>query len=273
MAERVDAIPIDVRHGAGGAELEIAGEQAHTHRVTGTQRTIVAGGEAGAGRLSARHRHEAGSGERRRERIDHRRVEAGRNHRHRDRTQHRADAAEIGGAARDDQRLRRLIDERAGAAEVAGPDVEQLARRRRPRHGNRARAPRRGRHHRRVEHFRDRRNARDGLGRELTERIRHRAHQPAIDVNRAAAHAGDDAGLGQRTAFEPGENQAALRTDHVPHHSKHVDLEVLELGAGKHGTADAHHAGPDLVQRQHGRLGMWCRQQDTHRQERGGKDS
>ena len=55
----------------------------------------------------------------------------------------------------------------------------------------------------------DRRDAGDGFLRERADRIRDGADQPAVDVDRAAAHAGDDAGLGQRAALEPGEDEVA----------------------------------------------------------------
>ena len=64
---------------------------------------------------------------------------------------------------------------------------------------------------RRVGHLVDRRDAGDRLLREAAERVGDRADQPSVDVDRAAAHAGDDAGLGERSAFEPRENQVALR--------------------------------------------------------------
>ena len=48
---------------------------------------------------------------------------------------------------------------------------------------------------------------------ELAERVRHGTDEPAVDVDGATAHAGNDAGLGQRTAFEPGEDEIPARAD------------------------------------------------------------
>ena len=82
---------------------------------------------------------------------------------------------------------------------------------------------------------------------ELAQRVRHGADEPAVDVDRAAAHAGNDAGVGQRAAFEPGQNQIAARADAVAQHADDVDLELVEAIALEDGAADADHAGPDLI--------------------------
>ena len=81
-----------------------------------------------------------------------------------------------------------------------------------------------------------------GFLRERADRVRDRADQPAVDVDRAAAHAGDDAGFGERPAFEPREDQVALRALDVAQHAEDVDLEVLQLGALEDRAADADHA-------------------------------
>ena len=75
------------------------------------------------------------------------------------------------------------------------------------------------------------------------------ADEAAVDVDRAAAHAGDDAGLGQRSALEPGQNQIAPRAHDVLDDAEDVGLEFLDLRAVEDGAADADHAGPDLGDR------------------------
>ena len=59
----------------------------------------------------------------------------------------------------------------------------------------------------------------------------------------------------RRPAFEPREDQIALRPLDVPQHAEDVDLEVLELGALEDGAADADHARLDLVDRHQRRGG------------------
>ena len=110
--------------------------------------------------------------------------------------------------------------------------------------------PARGRERRVGDHLRDRRDPGNRFLGELAERIRHRADEPAVDVDRAAAHAGDDAGVGQRPALEPREDQIAFRTDDVAEHAKDVDLELVEPVALEDRPADAGHAGLQLVQRE-----------------------
>ena len=79
------------------------------------------------------------------------------------------------------------------------------------------------------------------------ERIRHGADQAAVDIDRAAAHAGDDAGVGERAALEPREDQIAARADDVAQDAKDVDLELVEPIALEYRPADADHARLQLV--------------------------
>ena len=61
----------------------------------------------------------------------------------------------------------------------------------------------------RVLHLRDRRDARDRLLRKLSNRVRDRADQASVDVDRASAHALGDARLREPGALEPREDQIA----------------------------------------------------------------
>src|SRR5687768_17901836 len=47
-----------------------------------------------------------------------------------------------------------------------------------------------------------------------TQRVRHRADEASVDVDGTAAHSGDDAGVRQRSAFEPeiGRAQSELQS-------------------------------------------------------------
>ena len=93
----------------------------------------------------------------------------------------------------------------------------------------------------------NRRDARDRFLRELSERVRHGADEATVDIDRAPAHAGDHARIGERSPFELGENQVAARADDVAQHAEDVDLEILELIALKHRLADADHARFELI--------------------------
>ena len=53
---------------------------------------------------------------------------------------------------------------------------------------------------------------------------------------------GDDAGVGERAAFEPGQDEVAVRPDDVLEDAEDVDLEFLDARAVEHGPADADHA-------------------------------
>ena len=72
-------------------------------------------------------------------------------------------------------------------------------------------------------------------------------------VDRAAAHALHDAGMFQGTAGEARQDQRFLGTD-VIQNSDDLDLELFDLVAGKHRSADAAHAGADVLQRKERRL-------------------
>ena len=76
----------------------------------------------------------------------------------------------------------------------------------------------------------------------------HRAHQPAIDIDRAAAHARHDPGMFERPAREPRQDERFLGAD-VIQHAQDLDLEFVDLAARKDGPAGAAHAGLDVLQR------------------------
>jgi hypothetical protein len=108
----------------------------------------------------------------------------------------------------------------------------------------------------RVHHLVDRRNAGDGFAGKLPQRVRDGADQPAIDVHRAAAHSGDDARRGERSALEPRQDQAAAGADDVLEDAEDVDLEILDPRAFEYGPADSFHAGSDFFERQGGLAGL-----------------
>ena len=76
-----------------------------------------------------------------------------------------------------------------------------------------------------------------------------RAHQPAADIDRAAAHALHDPGMFERPAGEPRQDQGLLGPG-VIEHAQDFDLEFVDLVAGKHRPADPAHPRLDVFQRE-----------------------
>ena len=94
MAERVDAIPVDVRDGAGGAELQIAADEHHADGVARLERSFVrrfARTRAGGRRGAAATWDESLFAERAAENLGDVGLEAAHHERRRDRTQQRPD--------------------------------------------------------------------------------------------------------------------------------------------------------------------------------------
>jgi len=100
-----------------------------------------------------------------------------------------------------------------------------------------------------LEHLGDRRDPRDGLLAE-GEGIRHGAHELAVDEDRAAAHARDDAGLSQGPAFQPGQDHALLRADGVVEHAQDPNVELVDPGPFEDRSTGALHSGADVIDAQ-----------------------
>ena len=268
MAEGVDAVAVDLGDRAGRAELEVAGDERDADRIAGTQRLLrPRGGILAAG--ARHHRQESLLAERGGQRIDHRRVEAADRQRRRDRTQHRPDAGIDAGAEHLD--VGRIFRERAHPRERLAQRCAHAFRGQRHLQVDTAGlSPRRRRKRRVLDHLVDRRDARDRFLGELAERIRDGADEPAVDIDGAAAHPGNHARVGQRSAFELGENQVAARADDVAQHAEDVDLEFIEPITLEHGAADADHARLELVD------GKCCggrRNADANEEQQGGEGS
>ena len=255
MAERVDAIAVDVRDRAGAAELQIAADEHHADGVARLERTVerhLAGAHAGARRRRSGRSPARGT----RRRAGRRRpgskpditsgVAIGRS------SVPSSSAAEPGDAARRRRAAAspgRSANGRFQLSALRNAAVQVLARQRKLDAGRarpRGRAPANG-----AASVISAIGVMPAIGsfEKLPERVGHGADQPAVDVDRAAAHAGDDAGVGERTAFEPREDQVAARADDVLEHAEDVDLELLDAGAVEDGPADADHARPDLRRR------------------------
>ena len=173
-------------------------------------------------------------------------IEAAERQRRRNRTQQGPDARVQAGAA-EDLHVGRAVGKRTHPAEgLAERGAQALGRERHLQLDARGLAPR-SRKRRRLGHFIDGRDARDRFLRKLSEGIRNRADQSAVDIHGAAAHARNHAGVGQRAALEPRENQVAAGADDVAQNAKNVDLELVEPVALEDRLPDAHHPGFQLV--------------------------
>ena len=114
------------------------------------------------------------------------------------------------------------------------------------------------------DHVFDGANAGDGLLGE-GKRQGDGAGKFAVDVDGAAAHPLHHAGLPQRTAGEPRQDDGLVRTD-IIEHAEDLHLEFLDAIPGKHGASGAVHAGADVLQREEGSL---AGQSGCDRQHRG----
>ena len=279
MTERIHAVAVDMGHRAGRPERQIAADEHDADAVTRFQRSfkrLLAGMEAGG--VSA-HRDEALFAERAAEHVGDFRLEPGHHERRRDRTEQRAElrAADVGdGGHAGELRVAGSIGERSIPVQgLAEGGLEVLARERILEAHARAGGPRRVQRGR-VRHLGDRRDAGNRFLREATQRIRHGADEPVVDVHRAAAHARNDPGVGERTALQPGQDEVSLRADDVLEHAQDVRFELLDMGAVEHRVSDAHHPGTNLGnrhlnggpaqagrrQRQHGGTDAGKREQD-----------
>jgi len=90
-------------------------------------------------------------------------------------------------------------------------------------------------------------DTRDRLGCKR-KRKRDCAHEFAVHIDRASAHAGNDPGSCQRAAGKAGEDHVLLGGE-VFQNAKQFNVELLNFGPLKDRSADAFHAGPDFVDR------------------------
>ena len=254
MAEGVHPIAVHLGDRAGGAEFEIAAHQRDADGIARAQRA-----RRGRRRILLRqraaghHRQEAAIAEGAHHRIGHGGVEPAERNRRGNRTEQGADAGAHRGAA-EQLHVVGAVGERPGPREGLRQRRAKRVLAERHRQLDACRLAARSRQGRRVDHLVERGDAGDRLLRELAERVRDGADDAAVDVHRAAAHAGDDAGVGERTALEPRENQVAPRTDDVAEHAEDVDLELVEPVALEDGAPRGHHAGPEVIDREDARL-------------------
>ena len=97
-----------------------------------------------------------------------------------------------------------------------------------------------------LQHFLDGPDAGDGIF-GVGKGQRDRADQFAIDVNRAAAHALHDAGMLERSAGKPPQDQRFLRAG-IFQNAEDLNLKILDFVAVENRLADAVHARPDIFE-------------------------
>jgi hypothetical protein len=250
MAERIYAIALDVRDRTRRAEFEVAAHKRHAHGIARLERSFewffacTAGGHAAPGwhepllaecacqhvgkvRLEARHHQRRGD-----------RLQPHADFRPRD-TGNRCWSKQFGVAGTLGERavpVQRAAKGRVQALACEG-EVDVDLRGRRP--GGRKRG--------RIGHLGDRCNAGDRFLRELSERVRNGADQFTVDIDRAAAHAGNHAGRRERAALESREDQVAVGADDVLEHAEDVGFELFDARAVEDRSPDADHPWSDFV--------------------------
>jgi hypothetical protein len=98
-----------------------------------------------------------------------------------------------------------------------------------------------------LQNILDGRDARDRLFGKIAQAVGHRADELAVDVDRAAAHAGDDPALVQFRREQLGDDQVLVGSELVKD-AQHLEFEGFDGAALEDGFALAFHPGPDLRQ-------------------------
>ncbi len=78
-----------------------------------------------------------------------------------------------------------------------------------------------------LKHLLDGRDAGDGLFGELTDAVRKRTGQLAVNVDRASAHAFDDSRVLGFVAVQASEDEVLARTSRAAQNAKNLDLHGL----------------------------------------------
>ena len=99
-----------------------------------------------------------------------------------------------------------------------------------------------------FKHLLDGGDAGDGVLAELADAVGERAEQAVADVDRAAAHAGDDAGVLRLGAVELGQNHVLAGTAGAAEDAEDLDLHGLGLAAGEDGPGGGRHALAHLAE-------------------------
>jgi hypothetical protein len=100
-----------------------------------------------------------------------------------------------------------------------------------------------------LKHLGDWRDAGDRFFRKFADAEGERAREFAIQIYRAAAHSGDDAGIFSFGSTEANQDDITLGTIRILEDAKHLNIHGFRLGALKNGIRDTMHAGMDLLDR------------------------
>ena len=99
-----------------------------------------------------------------------------------------------------------------------------------------------------FEHLLDGGDAGDGFLGELADAVGERTGQLAVDIDGAAAHAFDDAGVFGLIAVKPGEDEVLAGSARAVQDAEDFDLHGFGSGALKDCPGDAGHAGTNLAE-------------------------
>ena len=98
-----------------------------------------------------------------------------------------------------------------------------------------------------VQHMAYRRDAADGFHRKQPEAVRQSADKFTVDIDRAAAHARDDAGIVDIGTRDPHHDDIVIRVELVPDDTDHFDFEGIDPGILKDREAVSAHARLHVV--------------------------
>src|SRR6185437_12540484 len=101
-----------------------------------------------------------------------------------------------------------------------------------------------------LQHLLDRGNPGDGIFGELPDAVADCAHQAPIDVDGAAAHTCDDAGVLRLFALQAREDHVLAGTNGVIQHAEDFDVHRLGLDALKDGIGNGVKTAMDFGQRE-----------------------
>src|SRR6202790_3512309 len=215
MAAEVHPVGLDSGDGAGGIDGGVALNENHASHVTGDQVRVFRARSGGA----ALGGDETVVLDLRGKLLQSRGLKTGENQRRGDGFESRAE-----GEAR-------VRDRFIGQRELLGGDGRRVVLRGR------------------TENVLDGRDPCDGFLGEYAEFEGERAGKFAFDIDGAAAHAGDDAGVLDFGAFELDEDDGLARAEEIGHYADDFEVELFDLIAGEDGVGVTLHARLDLADR------------------------
>ncbi len=258
VTEGVYAVAVDMRNRPGGANLEVAVQKTNTDCVTWLQRSLVGHLADGRSAGTSASRNEALIAECRAKQPRDVRLESRHDKWGRDRAQKGSDSItrKAGSADADEAGIARPFGERPVPVQCPSERCDQVLVGQRKIQLNAGSTRTRVREARGICHFCDWSDASDRFFGKGTECVGHCADQTSIDVDRTAAHPGDDASVRQWATFQARKDQVSACADHVLDHAENPGAKFLDSRPIEHGPAHSHHSGTDLVHAHVGRGGF-----------------